>query len=168
MRRKYRKLSMTLMLLPAMVLVGALLSGKAEAQVDNFRTHLSGAEEVPPVATQSQGEAIFQLAPDGLSMQYRLIVANIEDVLMAHIHLAPAGSNGGIVVWLYPSGPPPVLIPGRSQGPLATGVVTAANLVGALAGQTLADLVAAMEAGNTYVNVHTSAHGGGEIRGQID
>jgi len=157
-----------LMLLAAM-LAAPLLSGEAEAQVNNFRTHLSGAEEVSPVDTQAQGQAIFQLAPDGLSMQYRLIVANIEDVLQAHIHCcAPAGVNAGIVVWLYPSMPPPVLIPGRSQGTIGAGVITAANLVGSLAGQTLADLVDEMEKGNTYVNVHTTAHPPGEIRGQID
>ena len=43
---------------------------------------------------------------------------------MAHIHLAPTpGANGGIVVWLYPSGPPASLIPGRSDGVLAHRVV---------------------------------------------
>lgn len=134
----------------------------------NFSTHLRGDEEVPAVATQAQGQAIFKLSKDGTSLSYKLIVANIEDVLQAHIHLAPAGQNGGIVVWLYPSAPPPVLIPGRFQGVLAQGTITAANLVGGLAGQPLSALIDAMNAGNTYANVHTMAHPGGEIRGQID
>jgi hypothetical protein len=73
----------------------------------NFRAHLSGDEEVPAVDTRAQGQAIFQLSRDGMTLHYKLIVANIEDVLMAHIHLAPAGENGPIVVWLYPSAPPP-------------------------------------------------------------
>ncbi len=134
----------------------------------NFRAHLSGDEEVPAVDTRAQGQAIFQLSRDGITLHYKLIVANIEDVLMAHIHLAPAGENGPIVVWLYPSAPPPQLIEGRFNGVLAAGAITAANLVGSLAGQTLEDLLAAIEAGETYVNVHTEAHPGGEIRGQID
>jgi len=132
-----------------------------------FNTHLTGAEEVPPVDTNAQGQAVFRLSADGTQLSYRLIASNIVDVLMAHIHMAPAGVNGGIVVWLYPEAPPPQLIPGQHNGILATGVITAENLVGALAGATIADLVAAIEAGNTYVNVHTSANPGGEIRGQL-
>jgi hypothetical protein len=54
-----------------------------------------------------------------------------------------------------------------SNGTLAEGTFTAANLVGPLAGATLADLLAEMEAGNSYVNVHTLAFPPGEIRGQV-
>lgn len=152
----------------ALVLGCLVAAGSSlEAQPRNFRTHLSGGEEVPPVATRAQGQAIFQLAADGTSLRFQLIVANIENVTQAHIHLGPLGVNGPVVAWLYPSAPPPVLIEGRSQGVLSAGVITAANLVGPLGGQTLADLIEAMEAGNTYVNVHTSQFPGGEIRGQI-
>ena len=133
----------------------------------NFRTHLSGDNEVPPRVTDATGEAIFQLSKDGTVLSYKLIVANIENVTMAHIHLAPAGSNAGFVAWLYPSQAPALLIPGPSNGILAQGVITQANLVGALAGQPLSALINAMKAGNTYVNVHTSQYGAGEIRGQI-
>lgn len=133
----------------------------------NFRTHLTGAEEVPAVETQAQGQAIFKLSADGTELHYKLIVANIENVLMAHIHLAPAGVNGPVVVWLYPDGPPPQLIEGRFQGVLAEGVITADDLVGLLAGGSIADLIAEIEAGNAYVNVHTVANEGGEVRGQI-
>lgn len=132
-----------------------------------FVTNLSGREEVPPVDTRARGQAIFKLSRDGSELSYRLIVANLRDVLMAHIHLAPAGQNGGVVVWLYPSAPPPQLIPGRTSGVLATGVITEANLTGALAGMTIADLVDELESGNAYVNVHTQLWPGGEIRGQI-
>lgn len=135
----------------------------------NFRAHLSGDEEVPTaVDTRATGQATFQLSKDGESLTYRLNVANIEDVMMAHIHNAAAGQNGGVVVWLYPSeGPDPLLIPGRTQGTLAQGTITTGDLVGSLAGADLEDLVAEMRAGNTYVNVHTQGHGPGEIRGQI-
>jgi len=132
----------------------------------NFRTHLSGSEEVPPNESLAQGQAIFQLQDDG-TLAYKLIVANIEEVLQAHIHLAPAGTNGGIVAWLYPSAPPAVLIPGRTDGILAEGTIADAQVIGGLAGQGVAGLLAAMQAGNTYANVHTTQLPGGEVRGQI-
>lgn len=138
------------------------------AESGQFIAHLSGDEEVPAVDTRAQGQATFRLSPDGSELSYRLIAANIVDVMMSHIHLAPAGVNGGVVVWLYPEdGPPPQLIEGRFGGVLATGVITSEDLVGDLAGATLADLVAAMREGGTYVNVHTVANPPGEIRGQI-
>ncbi|MCW9708684.1 CHRD domain-containing protein [Fodinibius salsisoli] len=133
----------------------------------NFRTHLKGENEVPAVETNAQGQAIFKVSNDGTSIHYKLIVANIENVLMAHIHNAPAGENGGVVVWLYPSAPPPQLIEGRTQGILAEGTITADDLVGSLAGQSLDILLEEMKAGRTYVNVHTEQNPGGEVRGQI-
>lgn len=147
------------------------IEGKAHSSANhsqrNFRTHLKGENEVPAVETNAQGQAIFKVSSDGNSINYKLIAANIENVLMAHIHNAPAGQNGGIVVWLYPSSPPPQLIPGRFQGVLAEGTITADNFMGSLEGQTIADLVELMESGNTYVNVHTEQNPPGEIRGQI-
>ena len=133
----------------------------------NFGTHLSGDNQPVPVETRAQGQAIFQLSKDGSRLYYKLIVANINDVFMAHIHLAPEGANGPIVLWLYPNAPPPLPIPGRFDGVLAEGTVTSADLVGPLAGMELEDLVVAMEEGLTYVNVHTLAFRPGEIRGQI-
>ena len=145
--------------------------GKPPFSVDhyqrNFRTHLKGRNEVPPVETNAQGQAIFKVNSDGTAIQYKLIVANIDNVLMSHIHNAPAGQNGGIVVWLYPSSPPPQLIEGRFQGVLAEGTITADDLVGSLEGEPLGALIEEMKAGNTYVNVHTTEHPPGEVRGQI-
>lgn len=134
----------------------------------NLRTHLSGDEEVPARDTAAQGQAIFQVNGDETAISYKLNVANIENVTQAHIHIAPAGSNGGIVVWLYPSAPPSQLIPGRTQGTLGEGEITAASLVGSLAGKPLSDLLAAIHDGRAYVNVHTLQFPPGEIRGQID
>lgn len=136
---------------------------KSAKKVLNFRTHLSGENEVPAVWTDASGQAIFQLNKEGTELSYKLIVDSIENVLMSHIHLAPAGQNGPVVVWLYPSSAPPVLIPGMTSGILAEGVITDANL----AGITLTDLIDAFYAGGAYVNVHTSQNRGGEIRGQI-
>ncbi len=142
--------------------------GPVSAAADShFRAQLSGAQEVPPVETLSRGQAIFRMSRDGNELHFKLIVANLRDVRMAHIHLAQAGVNGPVVAWLYPGGPPPVEIPGRFSGVLAEGTITAADLVGPLAGMTLGDLADAMRAGDTYVNVHTAAYPGGEIRGQI-
>lgn len=133
----------------------------------NFRTHLSGDQEVPPRDTDATGQAIFQLSKDGTELHYKLIVANIENVTQAHIHVAPVGVNGGVVAWLYPPTPPATLIPGKSNGILQQGIITSASLVGSLAGQDLSDLIDSILAGNTYVNVHTLQFTGGEIRGQI-
>ena len=161
-----RKLGLALfiaVLALAMSAVPVLGSGNG----NNFVAHLSGDEEVPPVATQAQGQAIFHLSKDGTELSYELIAANIEDLVMSHIHLATAGQNGPIVAWLYPSAPPPQLIPGRFDGLLAEGTITAADLVGPLAGKPLSDLIDAMREGGTYVNIHTVQYPAGEIRGQI-
>lgn len=95
----------------------------------NLGTHLTGAEEVPARDTPAQGQAIFRVSDDGMSVEYKLIVANIENAFMAHIHMAPAGSNGRIVVWLYPStavAPGPVG-QGRIEGVIAQGTFRSAN-----------------------------------------
>ena len=144
------------------------MASAAKPPATRFKTHLTGDEEVPdPVDTKAQGQANFKLSKDGTEMSYRLNVANIEDVTMAHIHNAPAGENGGIVAWLYPDAPPMQLIPGRTNGVLAEGTIVKDDLIGPLAGMQLSALLEEMRAGNTYVNVHTTQHPGGEIRGQI-
>jgi hypothetical protein len=146
----------------------------------NFGTHLKGRFEVPVRNTDAQGQAIFTVADDGQSVEYKLIAANIENAFMAHIHLGAAGVNGPIVVWLYPSTAP---VPGpigqgRIDGVIAEGTFTAANLVGPLAQHPLSELLNAIAAGNAYVNVHTNDgvdgvntgpgdFPGGEVRGQL-
>jgi hypothetical protein len=162
--RKYRLFGGTGLIVIALLL---MTLGTVSAQSRNYRAHLSGGEEVPPNTSLAQGQANFQLGKDGTELHYKLIVANIENVTMAHIHLAAAGENGPVVVWLYPSAAPPQLIPGRSNGLIAQGTITASNLVGPLAGQSLDDLLAVINAGTAYVNVHTSQFPGGEVRGQI-
>ncbi|MEX2283776.1 MAG: CHRD domain-containing protein [Gemmatimonadota bacterium] len=131
-----------------------------------FRAHASGSEEVPANDSRAQGNATFKLNDDG-TLSYKLIVANIENVTQSHIHQAARGVNGGIVVWLYPAAPPAQLIEGTSQGILAEGTITDAQVIGGLAGQGVAGLLEQMRAGNTYVNVHTSRFPPGEVRGQI-
>lgn len=174
------RLLFAFLLIALLTMAGTAAAGSGDNN-RNFVAHLSSDEEVntiPDFYSRAQGQAIFHLSKDGQSIEYKLISSNIENIWQAHIHLAPAGANGSIVVWLYPSGPPAQQIPGRFSGVLARGTITAANLIGPLAGQGLDDLVAAMLAGNTYVNVHTNDlvnpantgpgdFPGGEIRGQI-
>jgi hypothetical protein len=153
---------------PMIVLVIILAVGASSAFASPKRVFvapLSGAEEVAleEVETLARGQAFFQINEDGTELSYRLIVANIENVAAAHIHLAPAGVNGPVVVFLYGPGP----INGRFSGVLAEGTITASDLVGQLAGDPLSDLMDEIMAGNAYVNVHTAQYPAGEIRGQI-
>ena len=109
------------------------------------------------------------MSVDGSEIRFKLMVANIDNVTQAHIHCGADSENtAGVVVWLYPSGPPAQLIPGRSQGVLAEGVITQASLVGALAGQPLSVLLDRFASRLAYVNVHTSQFQPGEIRGQLE
>lgn len=140
-----------------------------------FNAAASGGEEVPARDTRARATAIFHVGDGGNSIDYKLIVANIENVVASHIHLEAEGVNGPIVVFLFGPASP---AGGRVDGVLAEGTITSASLIGPLAGQTLADLIAAIQAGNTYVNVHTNDgvdptntgpgdFPGGEVRGQI-
>ena len=141
----------------------------------NVGTHLKGQHETPPHDTQAQGQAIFHVSPDGLSVSYRLIASGIDNVVASHIHRGVVGVPGPAVVFLYSNAAPGA---GRHDGVLATGTLTAANLIGPLAGQPISALVALIESGEAYVNVHTNDgvdppntgpgdFPAGEIRGQL-
>ena len=149
------------------ILVVSLLVPVASAQKAKFEATLSGKNEVPAVQSSASGRATFQLSMDGKSLAYTISVTGIEDPTMAHIHLAAAGKDGPPVLPLYPSKAHPAKM-GKVSGVLARGTATAANLVGPLKGKTLADFVEQLRAGDTYVNVHSKAHPGGELRGQIE
>jgi len=141
----------------------------------DFVAPLSGVQENPPVATDATGNTQFRLINNGDTLVFRLIVDGIENVVAAHIHLAPQGVNGPVVAFLagpFAAGGGPV------KGELASGTIEAPNLVGPLAGQSLSVLIEAIRTGGAYVNVHTSDgveptntgpgdFPGGEIRGQI-
>ncbi len=170
----------------AAAVVSLVATATVFAESPNFNTHLSANEEVMPIGivnnSLAQGQANFKFTQDGDALHYKLIAANIDNAFMAHIHMAPAGVNGGIVVWLFPSTTPGVQGPlgaGRMDGVLAEGTITAADLVGTLKGHPLSDLIDAIQAGNAYVNVHTNDgvdgtntgpgdFPGGEIRGQLE
>ena len=83
-----------------LVLVATAIAGLNS----NKSVHLTGDLEVPANASAGQGSASFHLSEDGTSVDYKLNVANIENVVAAHIHLGGVpGVNGGVGVWLFPS-----------------------------------------------------------------
>lgn len=125
--------------------------------------------------TKAHGVTAFEVINGGTAVAYNLNVANIENVTAAHIHAGAPGQNGPVVAFLYDPAP---ASGGRENGNIAKGAITAADLVGPLAGQPLAALLELMADGGAYVNIHTSdgvppAGTGagdfpsGEIRGQI-
>lgn len=162
MRRVARRLLIVAMVL-GLVLGLTAVSAANNGNGRSYSTSLSGSEEVGPVFTDATGRATFQAVKNGTVLNFQVRVKNIEGVTQAHIHLAPAGSNGGIVAFLFGF----VAAGTSGNGSLATGKITDSDLIGALAGQTIPDLIAEIEAGGAYVNVHTLANPGGEIRGQI-
>ena len=96
-----------------------------------------------PLATLAQGQAVFKLLPGGTELSYKVIASNIENVVGAHIHLAPAGLRGPLVALLLNPPPPPG--GGRTDGVIAEGTLTAAGLFGPLAGQPLSALMDAIQ-----------------------
>ena len=149
----------------ALFLLGLLvIAGQASASGGGgeFRTTLLGRNEVPPRDTAAHGSAQYHIANNHLSVSYKLNIANIHNVVAGHIHLAPAGDNGPVVVNLVSATACRTL----PNGIQCAGTFTAADLVGPLAGHPLSDLLTAMEQGGTYTNVHTTQFPGGEVRGQ--
>lgn len=125
---------------------------------------LCGAKEVPATDTKGIGKFEYELNEDG-TISYTLSARKMNsNVTQSHIHLNGCGANGGVVAFLFgpffPDGVP-------ADGELIQGTLTDASLRGALAGKTIADLVAQIEAGNAYVNVHSVTIPSGEIRGQL-
>ena len=150
--------------------------------IKQIKEFLTGYEEVPAVSTAANGEFRARISNDGTRIQYQLSYSNLEgDVQQAHIHLGQKGVNGGITVFLCTNlGNGPV---GTQECPPApatiSGVIKASDVspdIPATAGARaqgldtgeFAELLAAMRAGVTYVNVHSSKFPGGEVRSQID
>ncbi|MBN1805874.1 MAG: PQQ-dependent sugar dehydrogenase [Sedimentisphaerales bacterium] len=117
------------------------------------------------------GRALLKLNSTGDLISYQLRVEGIENVTMAHIHLAEEpGGDGPPAVWLYPSAPsapPAELIAGPFSGLLGQGLFSDTQLLGPLEGKTLNDLLIAIRQNRAYVNVHTQQHPAGEIRGLL-
>jgi hypothetical protein len=140
---------------------------RGDGQSSNFGTAMAGSEEVPAVANDFDGQAIFKLSADGRTMSYKVITSAMTGITQSHIHIGNFGVNGPIVVFLFGF----VSTGVANDGILSQGTFTQSNLIARPAigfGATMPELVAALRTGHAYVNVHTLAHPGGEIRGQIE
>ena len=131
------------------MLVGALtvsIAGySASVLGDEIKVTLSGDQEIPPVTTSASGNGTIAVGEDK-SVSGKVTISGITP-LVAHIHEAPAGANGPIVIPLTKTSDTVWVVP---------------------AGAKLTDSqYASYKAGNLYYNVHTETHKSGEIRGQI-
>jgi len=107
---------------------------------------LTGSEQVPPVNTMARGRGSFTVAPDG-SVSGSVTVGGGLAATAAHIHQAPRGKNGPVLIGLTKSSDAVWVVP---EGAKFTENQYKAFLVG-----------------ETYVNFHTAANKGGEIRAQL-
>jgi hypothetical protein len=134
-----------------------------------FEASLSGDQEVttPPggVTTETSGEAKFKFNRDLNRLKFELEVEDGVRVTQAHIHCAPAGSNGPVVIFLAGFHDRGWDVDGDWIG---DATATDANITNPACGDTLAEIAESMAAGNTYANVHTIANPAGEVRGQIE
>lgn len=120
---------------------GAL--GQQSAAQTVYSIGLDQGQEVPPTGSAATGSCVLRL--DEAETELRVICShNVSSVTMAHIHNAAAGVNG------------PIVFPFSSATSPFRGVwaLSAADVV-------------QLQAGNLYVNVHSTTFPGGEIRGQI-
>ncbi len=147
-----------------------------QAEATAFARELTGYEEDPLVLSTS-GNGSFKAWIDerGQKIAYRLRYADLEGgVTQAHIHLGGRAQSGGISVFLCsnlgngpvgtPTCPP---APGSVSGTLDPADVVGPTEQGILAGE-FGELVAAIRAGVTYANVHSTKYAGGEIRAQLE
>jgi hypothetical protein len=136
-----------------------------------FNAFLSSGQEVPPTASTAFGTVELSLEAGASEIAWSARFVGLPEASAGHLHLAPAGENGPVVVPLFEEV--------AASGPFleVEGTITAADLAGPLEGSTLDALVAQIATGNVYANVHTSDgvedelepgdYPDGEIRGQV-
>jgi CHRD domain len=138
-------------------------SASAEAQTMRFTALLSGANEVPGIASGSGGTATVTLNTATRAVTYRVDVYNMPSgTTQAHFHVGGPGVAGPVVVNF-------VVQPNISNDFSISGTATAADLVPRQA-QGIGswdDFIEALVLGQVYANVHSTVNPGGEIRGQV-
>jgi hypothetical protein len=129
------------------LLAAAAVWPMAQAAVTSYKASLGGAAEVPPVTTQGKGTAQINLDTATKQLTWRVDYTGLSGPpAAAHIHCgAAAGANAGVAV------------------PLGTNLASPIQGSATLTDAQLADL----QGGKCYVNVHTAANKGGEVRGQL-
>jgi len=162
-----------------------LVSISAVAFAQGFKKineSLIGYQEVPAVSTGANGEFHARISNDESQITYSLSYTGLEGaVQQAHIHIGNRGVNGGITVFLCsnlgngPAGTQPCPAPPATISGTITAADVSPNIPATAQARTqglgtgeLAELIRAIRAGATYVNVHSSTWPGGEIRSQID
>jgi hypothetical protein len=138
--------------------------GGSSGPATRFNAALAGAYEVPVNQSAATGTASYTV--NGTTVNYTITYTGLSSAPTgSHIHVGPAGINGGVVV-------PFTGLPATTSGTFS-GSFTASNVGAGTAGGvtitagSLDSLLTAMRAGNTYTNVHAaSPYAGGEIRGQ--
>jgi hypothetical protein len=153
----------------------AMANANSSASRNTYHEQLSGFNETL-VALSTSGEGQFELKidRDAQEMSYVLSYANLEgSVLQAHIHFGSPAQTGGISVFLCtnlgngPAGTQPCpAAPATISGSIHAADVIGPTAQGISAGQ-FSELLAAIDAEFTYVNVHSTLYPGGEIRSQL-
>jgi len=131
--------------LPRIALALCLVTAFGLAAAADVSVVLTGKQEVPPVTTSARGTGTIAIGADH-SVSGTITTSGIAGT-MAHIHEAPAGKNG------------PVIIPLEKGADGKWSVPAGVKLTDAQ--------YKSFEAGDLYVNVHSDAHKGGEIRAQL-
>ena len=143
--------------------------GKQNLKADD----LVGYQENPDVSTVATGSFHVTIDDAAQTLAYELSYSGLEgDVQQAHVHFGKRALNGGISVFLCTNlGNNPTAPPCPQEGTVS-GTLSAANIVGpsgqGIEPMAFEELVAAMRAGHTYANVHSTKWPGGEIRAQIN
>jgi len=140
-----------------------LVSSQAQAQTVNFTAALSGGNENPGVVTGAVGTATVSVNVATQVVTYRLDIYNMPvGVTAGHFHVGAHGVNGPVVVNV------PV-VANTSNDFAVSGTASATDLtVRAAQGiNSWEDFIQALLLGNMYLNVHSTANPGGEVRGQV-
>jgi len=155
----------------ALALLSVAIAGVVAANdKSRFKTALAGYQETPSVSSAGSGEFTATVDDANQTIHYMLRFDNLNSsVPFAHVHFGQRGVAGGIAAFLCGgSTKPDPCVPGTT----ITGTITPADVIGPT-GQGIApgewsELVAAIRAGVTYANVHSTTQPTGEIRGQIN